>query len=58
MLQGRAVAIAWVSVVAALAGWACESSRSPGGFQPDLVPPTIIVNSPKAQPAIVAASCT
>ena len=52
MLQGRAVAILWVSVVSALAGWACESSRSPGGFQPDLVPPTIILNSPKAQPAI------
>ncbi len=52
MLHGRAVAITWVGVVLALAGWACESSRSPGGFQPDLIPPTISLTSGKTPPAI------
>ncbi len=52
MLHGRAVAITWVGVVLALAGWACESSRSPGGFLPDLIPPTISLTSGKTPPAI------
>lgn len=52
MRHRRAVAILWVSVVLALAGWACESSRHPGGFQPDLVPPTIHLSSGKTRPAI------
>jgi hypothetical protein len=39
-------------VVSALAGWACESSRSPGGYLPDLVPPTITLSTAKTPPAI------
>jgi hypothetical protein len=52
MPQRRGVAILWVTIVLALAGWACESSRAPGGFQPDLVPPTISLKSGKTRPAI------
>ena len=52
MRQGRAVAVLWGSCVLALAGWACESARNPGGFQPDLVPPTIKLSSAKTRPAI------
>jgi len=44
MRQGRAVA-RWVLCVAGLAGWACESTRYPGGFQPDLTPPTISMST-------------
>lgn len=52
MRQGRAIRVLWSSGVLALAGWACESARNPGGFQPDLVPPTIALTSAKAAPAI------
>jgi len=41
MLQGRAVATLWGLCVLALAVWACETTRTPGGFQQDLIPPTI-----------------
>lgn len=40
------------SCVLALAGWACESARNPGGFQPDLVPPTITLKGTATRPAI------
>ena len=52
MRQRRAVAILWGSLVLVLAGWACESSPHPGGFQPDLIPPTIDVRGAKTPPAI------
>ncbi len=45
MLQGRAVATLWGLCVLALAGWACETTRTPGGFQQDLIPPTISVTT-------------
>jgi hypothetical protein len=41
MLQGRAVTTLWGLCVLALVAWACESTRNPGGFQQDLIPPTI-----------------
>ena len=52
MRQSRAVRILWAGCILALAGWACESSRTPGGFQPDLVPPTISLTDAKTSPAI------
>lgn len=52
MRQTRAVAVLWGSCILALAGWACESSRAPGGFQPDLVPPTIRLSDSKTRPVI------
>jgi hypothetical protein len=52
MRHARAVLILWASVVLALAGLACESARNPGGFQPDLVPPTISLTDAKTPPAI------
>src|SRR6266446_2453515 len=52
MRQGRAGAVLWGSCVLALAGWACESARNPGGFQPDLVPPTIKLTDAKTRPVI------
>ena len=45
MVQGRAVATLWGLCVLALAGWACETTRTPGGFQQDLIPPTISVTT-------------
>jgi hypothetical protein len=54
MRHGRAVQILWGACVLALAGWACESAQNPGGFQQDLVPPTVDVSTspPKVAPAV------
>jgi hypothetical protein len=52
MRHARAVLVLWVSCVLALAGGACESARNPGGFQRDLVPPTISLTDAKTPPAI------
>ena len=52
MRQRRAVAALLGGCVLALAGWACESARNPGGFQPDLVPPTITLKGGATKPAI------
>jgi hypothetical protein len=52
MRQGRAVGVLWAGCAVALAGWACESARNPGGFQLDLVPPTIRLSDAKTRPAI------
>lgn len=41
MPKARATATLWGMCVLALAGWACETTSNPGGFQKDLIPPTI-----------------
>jgi len=38
-------AIVWGGMALALTAWACESAKNPGGFQRDLVPPTITLTT-------------
>ncbi|HUL03135.1 MAG TPA: hypothetical protein VLV16_07910 [Gemmatimonadales bacterium] len=45
MKPGAVRAIVWGGTALALAGWACESARNPGGFQRDLVPPQIVLTA-------------
>ncbi len=54
MRQGRAVAILWGMCVLALAGWACEAAPNPGGFQKDLIPPTIALSASSGKGATAA----
>ena len=52
MTSGRVRAVVWVGTALALAGWACESAKNPGGFQRDLVPPQIILSTTQDTQAI------
>jgi hypothetical protein len=58
MRHGRAVAVLCGSCVLALAGWACESARNPGGFQQDLVPPVISLTTGSGNGELAAAPDT
>src|SRR6266700_3213762 len=54
MQRGRAGATLWGLCVLALAGWACESARNPGGFTPDLIKPTITLTATSGKSATVS----
>src|SRR5438445_828556 len=58
MQRGRAGATLWGLCVLALAGWACESARNPGGFTPDLIKPTITLTASSGKGATAATADT
>ena len=58
MPQRRARATLWGVCVLVLAGWACESARNPGGFQRDLIPPTITLTTASGKGATAATADT
>src|SRR2546426_4041240 len=58
MQRGRAGATLWGLCVLALAGWACESQRNPGGFTPDLIKPTITLTATSGKGATAATADT
>jgi len=58
MPQRRARATLWGVCVLVLAGWACESARNPGGFQRDLIPPTITLTAASGKGATAATADT
>jgi hypothetical protein len=52
MKPGAVRAFVWVGTALALAGWACESARNPGGFIRDLVPPQLVLSTTQDTQAI------
>src|SRR6266566_5048774 len=58
MQRGRAGATLWGLCVLALAGWACESARNPGGFTPDLIKPTITLTASSGKGTTAATADT
>src|SRR5260370_39803012 len=45
MRQHRAKRLFWATTVLAVMTWGCETSRTPGGFIRDIIPPTIILTT-------------
>src|SRR5258708_23380079 len=45
MRQHRAKRLFWATTVLAVMTWGCETSRTPGGFIRDIIPPTIVLTT-------------
>src|SRR5260370_26368883 len=45
MRQHRAKQLFWGTTVLATTMWGCETSRTPGGFIRDIIPPTIVLTT-------------